>query len=141
MKTYQINQLCMLNIENPTPIKECIDIAVNIVPVEKNDTFENFILAINNVEQCCECFGIIQGIQLDAPMTLFIESIDVDVDLPQSILDQYYPYGEYFAVRVNFSEHDSMYFAVYNYHNGYYAHTIYHSSDELKIDVYETDVL
>lgn len=54
---YKINRLCKINTNNPTPCKDDMDVAINIVPVDKNKEFENFVLGINNVQQCFECFG------------------------------------------------------------------------------------
>ena len=76
MTKYVVNTLCILNQENPTPSKS-MDIAINIIPVKKNKEFENFVLGIDNYQQCCEGF--------DAECTLgerfeeekFIESIEV----------------------------------------------------------------
>ena len=48
--------MCILNQENPTPSKS-MDIAINIIPVKKNKKFENFVLGIDNYQQCCEGFG------------------------------------------------------------------------------------
>ena len=53
MTKYVVNTLCILNQENPTPSKG-IDIAINIIPVKKNKKFENFVLGIDNYQQCCE---------------------------------------------------------------------------------------
>ena len=50
MKKYEINRMCKINTDNPTPCKDNMDIAINIVPVEKNDQFENFVLGINNFQ-------------------------------------------------------------------------------------------
>ena len=47
MPKYIVNTLCILNQENPTPSKS-MDIAINIIPVQKNKKFENFVLGIDD---------------------------------------------------------------------------------------------
>lgn len=51
---YEINRLCILNQETPTPCKQYMDIAINVVPVKENDKFENFVLGIDPTQQCYE---------------------------------------------------------------------------------------
>lgn len=134
MTTYTINQLCHVNDNNPTPHRKDREIAINIVPVEPNNTIENFVLAIDNYHQCCEDWraesNIPDGVH-------FITRIDVDVPLP--LPDDI---GNYFGVKIHVLENDTekeYYAYVSNYHNGYYYHTIYYSDNQLKIDVLEEE--
>lgn len=54
---YEINRMCILNQETPTPCKQYMDIAINVVPVKENDKFENFVLGIDPTQQCYEECG------------------------------------------------------------------------------------
>lgn len=140
MTKYIVNTLCILNQENPTPSKS-IDIAINIIPVKKNKKFENFVLGIDNYQQCCEGF--------DAECTLgerfeeekFVESIDVGVTIPNSMSEANLDLDEVFGVKINVKDETPIYAWVYNIHNGYYAHAIYYTDSSLKIDCFEKDYL
>ena len=46
---YEINTECIINFDNPTPVKKNVEVAINIEPVDKdNGIFENFVLMICN---------------------------------------------------------------------------------------------
>lgn len=75
MTKYIVNQMCILNQENPTTSK-IMDVAINIVPVEKNKKFENFVLAIDNYQQCCEGFGTCCTLGERFEEEKFVESIE-----------------------------------------------------------------
>lgn len=140
MTKYIVNTLCILNQENPTPSKS-IDIAINIIPVKKNKKFENFVLGIDNYQQCFEWF--------DAECTLgerfeeekFVESIDVGVTIPNSMSEANLDLADVFGVKINIKDETPIYAWVYNIHNGYYAHAIYYTDSSLKIDCFEKDYL
>lgn len=84
---YKINRLCNINTNNPTPCKFNMDIAINIVPVKKNKKFENFVLGINNFQQCYECFGCGCTLGYGFNVEKFVESIEIDVVPPTGIIN------------------------------------------------------
>lgn len=129
MTKYIVNTLCILNQENPTPSK-CMDIAINIIPVKKNKKFENFVLGIDNYQQCCEWFGTECTLGEWFEEEKFVESIEFDIDRDDS-----------FTVKINIKDESPIYASVYNIHNGYYAHAIYYTDSSLKIDCFEKDYL
>lgn len=129
MTKYIINQMCILNQENPTPSKS-MDIAINIIPVKKNKKFENFVLGIDNYQQCCEGFGAECTLGEWFEEEKFVESIEFDIDRDDS-----------FTVKINIKDESPIYASVYNIHNGYYAHAIYYTDNSLKIDCFEKDYL
>lgn len=129
MTKYIINQMCILNQENPTPSKS-MDIAINIIPVKKNKKFENFVLGIDNYQQCCEGFGAECTLGEWFEEEKFVESIEFDIDRDDS-----------FTVKINIKDESPIYASVYNIHNGYYAHAIYYTDSSLKIDCFEKDYL
>lgn len=142
MKKYEINRRCILNQENPTPCKS-MDVAINIVPVRKNNKFENFVLGINDSQQCYEEFGVGSTLGNRFEETRkFVESIEVDADIPSSLYPtSYSECGGVFGVKINVRGEDPIYAWVYNNHNGYYYHSIYYTDDTLKIDYLEEDCL
>lgn len=93
MTKYIVNTLCILNQENPTPSKS-MDIAINIIPVKKNKKFENFVLGIDNYQQCCEGFGAECTLGERFEEEKFIESIEVYVDVPDTLYPTYVDCGE-----------------------------------------------
>lgn len=129
MTKYIINQMCILNQENPTPSRS-MDIAINIIPVKKNKKFENFVLGINNYQQCCEGFGAECTLGEWFEEEKFVESIEFDIDRDDS-----------FTVKINIKDESPIYASVYNIHNGYYAHAIYYTDSSLKVDCFEKDYL
>jgi hypothetical protein len=129
MTKYIINQMCILNQENPTPSKS-MDIAINIIPVKKNKKFENFVLGIDNYQQCCEGFGAECTLGEWFEEEKFVESIEFDIDRDDS-----------FTVKINIKDESPIYASVYNIHNGYYAHAIYYTDSSLKVDCFEKDYL
>ena len=129
MTKYIVNTLCILNQENPTPSKS-MDIAINIIPVKKNKKFENFVLGIDNYQQCCEGFGTECTLGEWFEEEKFVESIEFDIDRDDS-----------FTVKINIKDESPIYASVYNIHNGYYAHAIYYTDSSLKIDCFEKDYL
>lgn len=129
MTKYIVNTLCILNQENPTPSKS-MDIAINIIPVKKNKKFENFVLGIDNYQQCCEGFGAECTLGEWFEEEKFVESIEFDIDRDDS-----------FTVKINIKDETPIYASVYNIHNGYYAHAIYYTDSSLKIDCFEKDYL
>lgn len=142
-KIYEINEWCKINTDNPTPSKTGMDIAINIEPLYESKNFQNFVLAIDNHQQCCEFFGTYNNI---AKETAYVESIEIDITLSNEIIDYLYEEFadgligmDYFAVKVSIRDGEPIYGVVFNVHNGYYFHCIYYSSDELKIDVYKED--
>lgn len=150
VKIYKINEWCKINTNNPTPSKADMDIAINIEPLYGSKNFQNFVLAIDNHQQCCEWFGTVNNITKEKA---YVESIEVDTRLNKKIIDYLQEYAcftyeefkdkwfglDYFAVKVNIRDEEPVYGVVFNAHNGYYSHCIYYSSDELKIDVYENN--
>ena len=129
MTKYIVNQMCILNQENHTPSKS-MDIAINIIPVKKNKKFENFVLGIDNYQQCCEGFGAECTLGEWFEEEKFVESIEFDIDRDDS-----------FTVKINIKDESPIYASVYNIHNGYYAHAIYYTDSSLKIDCFEKDYL
>jgi len=121
--------MCILNQENPTPSKS-MDIAINIIPVKKNKKFENFVLGIDNYQQCCEGFGAECTLGEWFEEEKFVESIEFDIDRDDS-----------FTVKINIKDESPIYASVYNIHNGYYAHAIYYTDSSLKVDCFEKDYL
>lgn len=140
MTKYIVNTLCILNQENPTSSK-CMDIAINIIPVKKNKKFENFVLGIDNYQQCCEGFGTCCTLGEWFKEEKFIESIEVDVIVPDKLYPTYLDCGEVFGVKINIKDETPIYACVYNSHNGYYAHAIYYTNDSLRVDCFEKDYL
>ncbi|QUY65107.1 hypothetical protein GUI37_06075 [Helcococcus kunzii] len=142
---YEINELCIIDRNNPTTSKDYVEIAINIIPKNKNNKFENFLLAIEDGQCCCEYFGSLNT--FNELGEYFVYSIETDIDIEEKELvklDEDFEYGfgsgGYYAVKINTDKGD--YIAmVFNDHNGYYSHTIYYSNDELKIDVVEEDWL
>lgn len=53
---YEINRLRILNQETPTPCKQYMDIAINVVPVKDNDSLF-VILDYSNLPQYNNRFG------------------------------------------------------------------------------------
>ena len=135
---YEINRLCKINTDNPTPCKYNMDVAINIVPVRKNKKFENFVLGIDGYQQCYEDYDARNTLTEDEVIK-FVESIDVDVELPYELRFKYN--GEKFAVKINIQGEEPIYAWVYNDHNGYYYHSVYYTGGELKIDCWEQDCL
>ena len=111
---YKINRLCKINTNNPTPCKDDMDVAINIVPVDKNKEFENFVLGINNVQQCFECFGCGCTLGYDFNVEKFVESIEIDVTISFRLVDS--DEGEYdgifcdeqhvFCIKINIRNHN-----------------------------------
>lgn len=129
MTKYVVNTLCILNQENPT-LSKSMDIAINIIPVKKNKKFENFVLGIDNYQQCCEGFGAECTLGEWFEEEKFVESIEFDIDRDDS-----------FTVKINIKDESPIYASVYNIHNGYYAHAIYYTDSSLKVDCFEKDYL
>lgn len=135
---YKINRLCNINTKNPTLCKYNMEVAINIVPVRKNKKFENFVLGISDYPQCCEDFGT--DCTLEQPgVEKFVESIEVGADVPLEICDKYL--DDKFAVKVNIKNEPPIYTWVYNYHNGYYCHSVYYTDNTLKVDCWEQSCL
>ena len=86
---YTVNRLCKVNTDNPTPCKYSMDIAINIVPVRKNKKFENFVLGINDYQQCYEEFGTGCTLGDNFNEEKFVESIEVGVDVPEEVCNKY----------------------------------------------------
>ena len=139
MSIYKINELCKINVNNPTPCKFSMDIAINVVPVKENKKFENFVLGIANCDMWCEEFGVGCTLGEHFEVEKFVESIEVDVDVPKEIYNKYIGYK--FAAKINIKDESPVYAWVYNYHNGYYCHSIYYTDDTLKVDCWEQDCL
>lgn len=145
---YKINRLCKINTDNPTPCKDNMDIAINIVPVKKNKKFENFVLGINNFQQCYECFGCGCTLGYDFNIEKFVESIEVDVVPPADVIDFdeeddviFCNKKNVFCIKVNVRDESPIYAWVYNEHMGFYYHDIYYTNGELKVDCLEQDFL
>lgn len=136
---YKINRMCKIDTDNPTPCKDDMDVAINIVPVDKNKEFENFVLGINNVQQCFECFGCGCTLGYDFNVEKFVESIEVGVDVPKEVCNKYL--DDKFAVKINIRGEEPVYAWVYNYHNGYYCHSVYYTDNTLKVDCWEQSCL
>ena len=139
---YKINRLCILNQETPTPCKERMEVAINIVPVRKNNKFENFLLGIDWFQECYENFGHECTLGEGFNVEKFVESIEVDVDIPDSLCPcNDFDCGGIFGVKINIRDESPVYAWVYNIHNGYYCHAIYYTDDSLRVDCFETDYL
>ena len=136
---YKINRLCKINTKNPTPCKHSMEVAINIVSVRKNSKFENFVLGINDYQQCYEEFGTGNTLGDNFNEEKFVESIEVGVDVPEEVCNKYL--DDRFAVKVNIKNEPPVYAWVYNYHNGYYCHSVYYTDDTLKIDCWEQSCL
>ena len=146
---YEINQLCKINTDNPTPCKDDMDVAINIIPVKRNKTFENFVLGIDNFQQCFVCFGCGCTLWESFNVEKFVESIEVDVTIPSGLFDYYEEEDDYifcnkknvFCIKVNIRDEEPIYAWVYNEHNGFYYHNIYYTNNDLKIDYMEVNSL
>lgn len=145
---YKINRLCKINTDNPTPCKDNMDIAINVIPVKKNKKFENFVLGINNFQQCYECFGCGCTLGYDFNIKKFVESIEVDVVPPADVIDfdeeddvVFCNKKNVFCIKVNIRDESPIYAWVYNEHMGFYYHDIYYTNGALKIDCLEQDCL
>lgn len=145
---YKINRLCKINTDNPTPCKDNMDIAINVIPVKKNKKFENFVLGINNFQQCYECFGCGCTLGYDFNIKKFVESIEVDVVPPADVIDFdeeddviFCNKKNVFCIKVNIRDESPIYAWVYNEHMGFYYHDIYYTNGALKIDCLEQDCL
>lgn len=115
-----------------------MEVAINIVPVRKNKKFENFVLGINDYPQCCEDFGTdctLEHLEVEK----FVEFIEVGVDVPEEVCNKYM--DDKFAVKVNIKNEPHVYAWVYNYHNGYYCHSVYYTDNTLKVDCWEQSCL
>lgn len=143
---YKINRLCNINTNNPTPCKFNMDIAINIVPVKKNKKFENFVLGINNFQQCYECFGCGCTLGYGFNVEKFVESIEIDVVPPTGIINSdeegydgiFCDEQHVFCVKINIRNEEPIYAWVYNDHNGYYSHTVYYTNGTLKVDYWNS---
>lgn len=138
MNKYEINRMCKINADNPTPCKYSMIAAINIVPVRKNNQFENFVLGMNGCQQCFEDFDACNNLTEDEVIK-FVESIELDVELPYELCFKYS--GAKFAVKINIRGEEPIYAWMYNDHNGYYYHDIYYTNGELKVDCWEVDAL
>lgn len=145
---YKINRLCKINTSNPTPCKDNMDIAINIIPVKKNKKFENFVLGINNFQQCYECFGCGCTLGYDFNVEKFVESIEVDVVPPADVIDFdeeddaiFGNKKNVFCIKINIRNESPIYAWVYNEHMGFYYHDIYYTNGELRVDCLEQDCL
>lgn len=139
---YEINRLCILNQETPTPCKQYMDIAINVVPVKENDKFENFVLGIDPTQQCYEEYGYGCTLGYGFNEKKFVESIEVGIDIPDRLLQvESIDYYDAFGVKINIRNEQPVYAWVYNAHNGYYYHTIYYTNSSLKVDCLEEDYL
>ena len=157
--TYEINLKCLINTKNPTPSRDDREVAVNIVPVRKNKRFENFVLAIENNQNCCEYWGYglldisdinnieeISGEIEETVKTITVgclSELSVEEKVVKHLVDMmiggWYDIDEdndIYASLIKTNNKKLLAF-VYNIHNGYYAHNIYYTSDELKLDVFE----
>lgn len=137
---YKINRLCKINTDNPTPCKYSMDVAINIEPVRKNKKFENFVLGMDGYQQCYEDYDARNTLTEDEVIK-FVESIEVDADIPDKLYPTYLDCGGAFGVKINIRDEEPIYAWVYNKHNGYYYHDIYYTNGELKIDCWEVDCL
>ena len=145
---YKINRMCKINTNNPTPCKDNMDIAINIIPAKKNKKFENFVLGINNFQQCFECFGCGCTLGYDFNVEKFVESIEIDVVPPADVIEFdeeddviFCNKKNVFCIKVNIRDELPVYAWVYNEHMGFYYHDIYYTNGELKVDCLEQDCL
>lgn len=81
---YKINRLCKINTNNPTPCKYSMEVAINIIPVRKNKKFENFVLGVDDCQQCYEDYGAFNSLGEDE-VVKFVESIEINSDLPEKL--------------------------------------------------------
>lgn len=185
MKKYEINQECLINQNNPTPSKHYVIIAVNIEPVKKdNGVFENFVLMMDDIQQCYENYGVIHNIQSEYfNKPVFVENITLyqhgeytyerlrELAKANPLVDyykktEYYEYdvegkaekfkGDFFTKELDYTgvfDAEQIVIAeiklkglekpllagFFNIHNGYYAHNVYYSNEELKVDVTEKE--
>lgn len=137
---YKINGLCKINTDNPTPCKYSMDVAINVTPISKSEQFENFVLGIDGWLQCCENYDACNTL-LEDEVIKFVESIEVDIDIPDELYPLNMDCGGVFGVKINIKDEEPIYAWVYNNHNGYYYHSVYYTNGELKIDYWEQDCL
>lgn len=152
---YEINTECIINFDNPTPVKKNVEVAINIEPVEKdNGIFENFVLMIHDVQQCCEWWDVFENIEKDCfNKPVMVESIEVfecEEDKFEEFCKKGYIDQEFKTVKsadnifveVKLKDKKTPIVAgVFNQHNGYYSHYVYYSNEELKVDVLEKTYL
>lgn len=115
-----------------------MDVAINIVPVRKNTKFENFVLGIDGYQQCYEDYDSCNTLTEDE-VVKFVESIEVDSEVPDESCTTGIDCGDAFGVKINIRGEEPIYAWVYNNHNGYYYHDIYYTNGELKVDCWEVD--
>lgn len=139
---YEINRICILNQETPTPCKQYMDIAINVVPVKENDEFYNFVLGIEPTQQSYEECGYGCTLGYGFNEKKFVESIEAGIDVPDRLFQvESIDYYDAFGVKINIRNEQPVYAWVYNAHNGYYYHTIYYTNSSLKVDCLEEDYL
>ncbi len=132
MKTIKVNKLCKINQDNIATCRENREIAINIIAQKNDDIDFNYVLAIDNEQQCCEQYGVVLKKLHNGDNEVFIERIEHDVEIPKELLkevDEYMDFswgGGYTACNVYGTDNELLYIAfVYNDHNGYYAHKVY----------------
>lgn len=130
----QINQPCQFNQENPTPVKENVAVAINIVGP---NPFVNYVLMIDDTRQCCEYWEAETSFTGEG----FLEELRPDVELEdcfdpsthktvKEFLNrqfgdlQVFHQGHYWLTLFKV-DGTWQYAYVYNDHNGYYSHMIY----------------
>ncbi|MCD7113446.1 hypothetical protein [Limosilactobacillus agrestis] len=131
MAMIKVNTLCKINEENPTPVKRQ-EIALNVTAVDPKADFQNFVLGIDDYQDCCEDFGSFSD---DIPEQLFVKAIYSDEELTKEQAERLSLSDEEADAAMTFKLVDGddkeYYFGVYNDHNGYYSHVVYENGKEI----------
>ena len=131
MSVIKVNTLCKIDEENPTPVK-CQEIALNVTAVDPKADFQNFVLGIDDYQECCEDFGSFSD---DIPEQLFVKAIYSDEELTKEQAERLSLTDEEADAAIVFKLVDGddkeYYFGVYNDHNGYYSHEVYENGKEI----------
>lgn len=131
MKVIEVNKMCKVNQENIAPCRDR-KIAINVLSEKNGDIDFNYVLAIENWQQCCEIYGTVLKKMHDGSDVVFVKKIVHDVKIASKLLketDEYLDYnspGIYKACKIYGKNNKLLYIAfVYNDHNGYYSHEVY----------------
>ena len=144
MKTLKVNTECIINRENPTPVKDQ-SIALNITAIDPKADFQNFVLGIENTiddDMNDEAPGALAD---NIPTKLFVKKIIVDIPITEEQMQHLLDINEN-PYHLDSSDYDYTYmcklvdsndkeylFGVYNMQNGYYGHYIYENGKAIKI--------
>lgn len=115
MKTIEVNKMCKISQENPTPCKHNMEVAVLVQAL--NGSFQ-FVLGIDDFQQCCEDFGT----QLILPNK--VKSLN-DLQRVKVKKIEYLEVNEDEYSAYIHTTKGPIKATVYNVHNGYYSHSVY----------------